>query len=469
MNDKSDELHQKLDERRDQILNGSIIKTLIYLGWPVALSNIFQTIYNFANTFWVTQLGEYHVGATTLAFPLMFLFMSIAIGLSSAGSSLTSQYFGAKQEQERDQVIAQFFSFMLIASVLIAIFGSLFTEELLSLLGGAEEVLSLAETYLRTIFLGMPALFMWFTFSSVLRAHGDTKMPMILNGATMGLNLILDPLLIFGVGPFPEWGLFGAAITDVIGRIFASSIGLGILISGKRGFQLHLKFLVPKLRWIKKFISIGVPSSVGLSLTAIGATVLTALISRAGPKPLAIYGIGSRLTRMSNMVIWGITAGLSPMIGQNLGADQRERSHKILREATLAVFGLTLILSFFLYGFRGSLFRLFTSNDDIIRGGKHFLSIFVFSVPFFAVYRAINSMFQGAGHTKHLMVLSIIRLWGFRVTLTFLLYYYFHWGVTGIWVGIALGNFLGAGVSLLWTQLFKWDVKVIDKEAQVSI
>lgn len=469
MNTQSEELYQKLDERRDQILNGSIIKTLVYLGWPVALSNIFQTIYNFADTLWVSQLGKYHVAATTLSFPLIFLFMSIAIGLSSAGTALTSQYFGARQEKERDQVIAQVLSFMILFSVLIAIFGSLFTEEILSLLGGSTQVLSLAAIFIRTIFMGMPALFTWFTFSSVLRAHGDTKMPMILNGATMGINLVLDPLLIFGVGPFPHWGLFGAAITDVIGRVFASIIGLTILLTGKRGFTLHIKYLVPKLRWFKKIASIGVPSSVGLSFTAVGAAVLTSLISRAGANPLAVYGIGSRLTRMSNMVIWGITAGLSPMIGQNLGADNKERAHKILREATLAVFGLTLILSLFLYSFRGSLYRLFISNEAIVTEGKRFLAIFVFSVPFFGVYRAITSVFQGAGHTKHTMILSIIRLWGIRILLTFLLYFTFRMGVTGIWIGIALGNFLGAGVSLFWSRLFTWDVKVIDKEPQFPV
>lgn len=463
MNNKSEELYQKLDERRDQILNGSIIKTLIYLGWPVALSNIFQTIYNFADTLWVSQLGKYQVAATTLSFPLVFLFMSIAIGLSAAGTSLTSQYFGAKQEEERDQVIGQVFSFMLIFSVLIAIFGSIFTEELLSLLGGAPQVLSLAAVFIRTIFMGMPALFAWFTFSSILRAHGDTKMPMMLNGATMAINLVLDPLLIFGIGPFPYWGLFGAAITDVIGRVFASTIGLAILLTGKRGFKLHLKHLVPKLRWFKKIVSIGGPNSLGLSLTAIGAIVLTSLISRAGANPLAVYGIGSRLTRMSNVAIWGITAGLSPMIGQNLGADNKERAHQILRRALLGVLVLTFIIAFFIFGFRGSLFRLFSSNDVIITEGKRFIAIFVFSIPFFGVFRSINSVFQGSGHTQHTMILSIIRIWGFRIGLTFLFYYFFNFGVTGIWIGISLGNFLGAGVSFLWSRLVTWDTKVIDK------
>ncbi|MFW6117831.1 MAG: MATE family efflux transporter, partial [Thermoproteota archaeon] len=440
---------EKYRDRREGILNGSILTTLLSLGWPMAISNIFRTVYNLANTFWVAQLGPEMVAATTLGFPLMFLFILVAIGLSTAGVSLVSQQIGAGRDEEKDLVAGQVYIFMFLLSLLIAFLGFIFVEDILKLLGATSEVVSLGKRFLRPQFLGMPFIFTEFAFSALLRAHGETRVPMLLTGITLSLNLVLDPFFIFGWSIFPKWGLFGSAMTDVIGYGIASLIGVFLIFSGKMEITIRLSHLKPKLRWFKKIIAIGGPSSIGGSLTAIGSLVLTGLIARVSTEALTVFGVGNRIAMMSNIAIIGAVSGLAPMIGQNIGADQKDRARTILKETAITLFGITLAISLFIFLLRKPLFKAFIQEETIINEGVKFLGIFAFTLPFFALFRVVNSVFQGAGHTKHSMMLSSIRQWGLRIFLSYLLSQILGYGATGIWIGIALGNILGGILSIL--------------------
>ncbi|MFW6110909.1 MAG: MATE family efflux transporter [Thermoproteota archaeon] len=459
---------EKFRGRRDEMLNGSILKTLLSLGWPMAISNIFRTIYNLANTFWVAQLGPEMVAATTLSLPLMFLFILIAIGLGTAGVSLISQKIGAGEEEEKDLVAGQVYSFMLLASLFIGVLGFLFVEDILRIMGGTPKVVALGKTFLRPQFLGMPFIFSEFAFSAILRGHGETRFPMILTGITLSLNLVLDPFFIFGWGIFPSWGLFGSALTDLIGYSIASLIGVVLLFSPKLDIQIRLSHLKPRLRWFKKILSIGGPSSLGGSFTAIGSLVLTALIARVSTEAVTVYGVGIRIAMMSDIAIIGVVSGLSPMIGQNIGADQKQRARTILKETAIALFGITLAMSLFIFLFRRSLYQAFVQQEEIISEGVEFLGIFAFTLPFFALFRMVNAVFQGAGHTKHSMALSSIRQWGIRIFLSYLLSSILGYGATGIWIGIALGNILGGLLSTIWVSLVKWEHKVIESPIKTS-
>ncbi|NIQ04244.1 MAG: MATE family efflux transporter [Candidatus Korarchaeota archaeon] len=449
-------------ERREEMLNGSILKTLLSIGWPVAIGNILQIVYNFADTFWVAKLGVENVAATTLAFPIVFLFLSVAMGLAVAGVSLVSQQIGAGQDEKKDEVAGQVLIFMLLLSAGIGVLGYLFSETVLSLLGGTETVVSLGKTFLQPLFLSMPFMFTWFTFASLFRAQGNTRTPMILNGLTLSINLALDPFFIFGWGIFPAWGLFGSAITDVIGRAIAAVLALFLLFSGRMGLHIRPHHLKPRMKWLKKFISIGGPSSLSSSFTALGFTVLMALIAQGGTDVLSVYGIGSQITRMSNIVVIGLVSGLGPMIGQNIGAGQKERAHEILKKAAAAVFGITAVLSLIIFFFRRPLYSFFIQDGGIIREGGRFLSIFALSIPFFGIFRVAGSVFQGSGHTKHSMFLSVIRIWVIRIGLSSLLYSVLGLGIVGLWVGIALGNFLGGSLSMFWVSFVHWEERVID-------
>ena len=455
---------------RDRILNGDIVRTAMTLGWPVMLSNVFQTVYNLTDAFWLGKLGSEAVAAPSISWPIMFLFISLSAGFGVAGISLVSQYTGAGQPEKANKAAGQLLSFLLIGSCAIAIVGFIFAGDVLRLMGASKAVRSTATPYLQIMFLAVPFLFCHFGFRSLLRGYGDTRTPMILTISSAVFDTVLDPFFVFGWGFLPKMGATGAALTTLITRGIVAIIDMYLLFSGRVGIKLKLSYLKPEIRWIKKIVSIGVPSSIGLSGTALGFVALTSLVSIEDKlllgegTLLAAFGIGNRIINMANVIVWGGASAVSTMVGQNLGANQNERAGKIVKKLLLAFFSVTVAASVVVYFLRVPLYQFFINDPAVLDMGSTFIMFFVPSVPFFAVFRLSTSVFEGSGHTKPSMAISLIRLWGLRIFMSYVLYFVFGIGAVGIWVGMALGNFGAAVLSVAWLSRGGWKEKIVGKE-----
>ena len=460
---------------RDRILNGDIIRTAMTLGWPVMLSNVFQTVYNLTDAFWLGKLGAEAVAAPSISWPIMFLFISISAGFGIAGISLVSQYTGAGQPEKANKAAGQLLSFLLIGSCAMAIVGFIFTEDVLSLMGASKAVQETTTPYLQIMFLAVPFLFCHFGFRSLLRGYGDTRTPMILTISSALFDTALDPFFIFGWGFLPKMGVAGAALTTLITRGIVAVIDMYLLFSGKVGIKLKLSYLKPEIGWIKKIISIGGPSAIGLSGTALGFVALTSLVSiedKLLPGEgtlLAAFGIGNRIVNMVNVILWGGVSAVSTMVGQNLGANQNERAGKIAKKLLLAFFSGTVAASIIVYFLRVPLYQSFINDPAVLDMGSTFITFFVPSVPFFAVFRLSTSVFEGSGHTKPSMILSLIRLWGLRILMSYVFYFVFGIGAVGIWIGMAVGNFGAAALSVAWLSRGTWKKKVIEEKPPLTL
>lgn len=304
----------------------------------------------------------------------------------------------------------------------------------------------------------------------MLRGYGDTRTPMILTISSAVFDTILDPFFVFGWGFLPKMGATGAALTTLITRGIVGIIDLYLLFSGRVGIRLKLSDLKPDFRWIKKIVSIGVPSSIGQSGTALGFVALMSLVtiedSSLGGEGtlLAAYGIGSRIINMVNVILWGGVSTVSTMVGQNLGANQNERAGKIVKKLLVTFFFLAVVASAAVYFLRVPLYQFFIDDPAVLDMGSTFITFFVPSVPFFAAFRMIGGVFEGSGHTKPSMVLSLIRLWALRISLSYVFYLVFGMGAVGIWIGMALGNFGGAALSAAWLSRGTWKKKVIEEK-----
>ncbi|MFW6117829.1 MAG: MATE family efflux transporter [Thermoproteota archaeon] len=460
---------------RDKILNGNVIQTALILGWPVMLSNLFQSLYNLTDAFWLGKLGPEAVAAPSISWPIIFFFISLSGGFGVAGVSLVSQYTGAGSPQKANEAAGQLLSFLLITSCLVAVVGFLFAGNILILIGSSPEVIATTTPYLQIMFIAMPFIFGHFGFRSLLRGYGDTRTPMILTVASSLFDTLLDPFFVFGWGFFPRMGVSGAALTTLITRGVVVTIDMYLLFSGKVDIKLKPKYLKPNFDRIKKIVSIGLPSSIGQSGTSLGFVALIHLVTledaalwakNVFPQGtlLAAYGIGSRIITMVNVVIWGGVTAMSTMIGQNLGAEQTDRAEEITGKLLISFFGLTAVGSAVLYFFRIPLYRFFINDPAVLEMGSNFITTFVPSIPFFAVFRLTMGVFQGSGHTKPSMILSLLRLWGLRVTLSYAFYFIFGMGAVGIWIGMALSNFAAAGLAVTWLSRGKWKEKVIQEE-----
>lgn len=462
---------RKLSQR--EILEGSIVWTMVRLGWPAMIGSILQTLYNLADAFWIGHLPPAESGAAVAAiqisWPIVWLLISFVAGFGgAAGSALISQYTGAKREDEANLACGQIFSLAGLFGVLIGIGGFFLSPHLLPLLVRSSEVTTVAAVYIRVIFLGMPFMFAPFLFYFALAAYGDTVTPMIVNGGAVLLNCILDPLLIFGLGPFPKLGVLGAALATVICESLASIVAVMILFKGRRGLKLEPSYLRLKISWIKKIFKIGLPASVAQSGTAFGFVVLMAVIGRVqnATVALAAYGIGDRILGLSFIAIEGLAIGLTTILGQSLGADKVERAHAAARKGMTIMFLILVVEAAVLWLARSQIMALFIpGRQDIIAEGVNFISIFALSMPFFGVFAATGAIFRGSGHNVPTMFLELSRLWALRVPLSYIFALALGMGSTGIWIGMTISNFVGALIAIALLSTGIWKRKVIEEEA----
>lgn len=451
----------------DQILKGPIVKTLLVLGWPVMVSSLLQSMYNIVDTFWLGKLGGAEstsaVAGLQVSWPIVFLMISISFGFGSAGIALISQYTGARNPKEANESAGQVLTMSCLFGVTIAVLGFTFCHNIIDLLGVKDAIAEAAVTYLRIIFLGTPFMFTSMLFGFLMRAYGDMITPMKLEGITVCINIMLDPILIFGLAGFPRMGIMGAAIATIFSRSISAAIALYILFSGRAGIRVRFSYLKP-VKWrVSQILAIGVPASVGNSGTALGFVVLMAIIARLPNQGavLAGYGIANRLTNLMFIAIQGLGVGVATILGQSLGADNVKRAEEVAKKGMILMFLILVGASLFLFLGREFLIQIFINNDAVIAEGSNFIRVFVFGMAFFGIFRAVNSAFMGSGHNVPTMILELGRLWGLRIPLAVIFGFVMDWGTSGVWFGMALSNVLGAGLALGLFRTGIWKKRVI--------
>jgi putative MATE family efflux protein len=451
----------KFAQYRDEILNGSIVRTLLMLGWPLMIGSLLQTLYNVVDTFWLGKLGKEALAAPANTWPLIWLMISLGMGAAVAAVALVSQYVGAEKAEMANKAATQVFAFMFFISSIIALFGIILSPYILEFMSVPTVAFDMVLEYIQIIFLGIPFMFTMFAFSFILRGLGDTRTAVKITGTSVILNMILDPLLIFGVGFFPQWEVGGAAVATVISRALVGIIAVYLLFSGKLGIKLEKKYLKPEKAFIKKIISVGLPASIGQSTVAFGFVILMKFVNRVGLTAIGAYTIGSRITNLLFTVTGGITMANMTMIGQNLGAQQETRAEKSVWASIAIVFFMLAASSIIIFFSRVWVFKIFVNDPGVIAEGKNFIRIFVFSLPFFSVFQTVGSTFQGSGQTKYQMILGMIRFWGLRIPLCYLFAFTMGMAATGIWIGMMISNIVGSLVALGFFMTGRWKKTVI--------
>ncbi|PSP55010.1 MATE family efflux transporter [Halobacteriales archaeon QS_1_67_19] len=441
------------------------------LAWPIVVIQLLQVTYNIADTFWLGRLSTDAVGALSLAFPLIFLLISIAAGFTTAGSILVAQYTGAESEGSAGTVAGQVLSFVTLLAVALSAVGYVATEPMLALLPSqgatTAQVVPLAADYMEVLFLGLPFLFGFFVFNSLMRGYGDTRTPMRVMVASVALNVVLDPLLIFGVGPFPALGIEGAALATIFARGVASALGVYVLFVVRAGPDVRPGDLVPELEHIRDIVRIGVPSMVEQSMTALALITLTAMVVQFAPPVVSAYGLGNRLVSLVFLPAMGLGRATNTMVGQNLGADRADRAERAVWIATKVGASVMFAVAVVAALFPEPIVSVFMATgteaaSETIRHGAAYLRIRSVEFAFMAVLQVMLGAYRGAGNTKTAMAFSMVALWLGRVPTVYYLSFVADMGPTGVWIGMALGNVLGAVAATLWFTRGTWKEAVID-------
>jgi putative MATE family efflux protein len=448
--------------KKINLTEGSIPKSLVKLSIPIIFANLLQTTYNLTDTFWVGHLGHVAVAAVSLTFPIIFFIVSLANGLTMAGTILVAQYKGEENGVAIKHVTTQTFFVVLLISAILALVGYILSPEIIRLMNPEPAVFSEAVIYLKISFIGLIFLFVYMVFQSLMRGVGEVKIPMYIVLGTVLLNFVLDPLFIRGYGVVPPMGVKGAAISTVVTQGLAAIIGVFLLIKGESLVKLDFGDLKPDWQLLKKMVFLGLPVSIEQSARALGITLMTYLVTRFGTVTLAAYGIGSRILSFIIIPTLGLSVATSTMVGQNIGAEKFDRiKHIVNTSARIGFFTLTFLgVLFFVFSLQ--LVEIFIPGDIIgIQKSSLFLEIMSLSFGFIGLQMAYSGLFRGTGKTKISMLMSIISLWILRLPAAYLFAFICGLGELGIWIAFPFSNVISGIIAAIIAKKGSWDKKVI--------
>jgi len=442
------------DQSDFELTEGGIGWPLFYLSLPIVVTNLLQTAYNLADTFWLGQYSTEALAAISFAFPMVFLLISFGIGLTVAGSVLVAQHTGAGEPRKAEYAASQTVAFAAVVSVLLGAAGYLLVEDVLRLLGASPDILPLAARYMQVVSLGLFALFGFLVFISLMRGYGDTVTPMLVMLGTVVLNIVIDPLLIFGVGPFPEWGVTGAAVATVFSRGLAMIVGLAIMFDGRRGIGINLTDLRPDFGYLRTLVRVGGPASVEVTGRAVSVNLLLIIVATFANPVVAAFGVGIRVFSVIFLPAIAVGRSVETLTGQNLGAGNADRAGRTNDFAALAMFGVLSVAAAVVWLTAPGIMRVFTDDPDVIPVGAEFLRTVAPTFGFMGVMRAYSGGFRGAGRTLTAAAIAIFTQAVVRLPLAWIGAERF--GTAGLFGAFVVSNVTGAVIAFTYFRRGSW-------------
>lgn len=427
---------------------------LFLLSLPIVITYLFQVAYNLADTFWVGQYSTEALAAISFAFPMVFLLISLGMGLAVAGSVMVAQNIGAGNRRDAEYAASQTVAFASLTSIVLGLAGYFVVDDLLRFFGAAPDVYPLAVEYMRVISLGLVFMFGFIMFISLMRGYGDTVTPMIVMFFSVLLNIVLDPFLIFGWWIFPRMGLEGAAIATVFARALAFIAGLGIMFGGIRGVRIRLQDMRPDLHFGRRLLKIGIPASVEGVGRALSINLILLVVGTFPTPVVAAFGIGTRVLSFVFMPAIAVARGVETMSGQNIGAGQYDRAAETSWFAAKVMFVILSAVGVVGWLWAETIVAVFTTDADVVTIGVTFMRYVAPTFGFMGIMRAYNGSFRGAGKTLTAAAISVGVLGVLRLPLA--------WvgaqtlGSNGIWLSFAVSNVVGATIAYVWFQRGTW-------------
>ncbi len=413
-----------MQSKTADLTTGNLTSKLLHLAFPIMFSNFLQMFYNLTDAFWLGKLGENAKAAVSvagIAFPLVFFLSSFGFGFVIAGTSLIAQYKGAKRNDEIRQVVGQFIIIIIIFCALFLSASFHFLDQILNLLQVPTEIYIMCRQYISVILFSMIFMIIFLSYQSFSHGLGDTLSPMKIMTISVLINLVLDPVLIFGLGFFPRLEAVGAAYATLFARFIAALIAL-VYIKKKTPLIIpKLKDMIPNKNILKLILNISIPASLGQSITSFGFLLLQGFVNSFGTVVISVFSIGNRMTGFFMMPAMGISNALATVIGQNLGAGKVQRAVKSVKHAFILIMSIMTIGCSVLFFFGAELTKIFITDPEVVQIGMRMFKVTSLASFLFGIVFIFMGVFNGSGHTKPTMILNIVRLWGLRIPFVMLL------------------------------------------------
>lgn len=435
---------------------GSVRKSIWILAWPMVLGNLLQNLFNVVDMIFVGRLGPEAISAVAMSGILMSVIWTFLAGIAMGTQAMVSRFFGAGDTARTKLVVYQSLFLGVVLSVLLALLGLFLTEPALELLGGAPAVIRLGVPYLKIIFVGSFTLIIFFLISSVLRGIGDAVTPMKVWALATVLNIILDPLLIFGIGPFPKLGVTGAAVATVTGQGIGMTVVFWILLKGISIIQIHPKEFRLNLNIVWRIIRIAIPGSVQGGVRSLGDLVIMRIVAVFGTMAVAAYGVGLRLLLIIMLPGWALGSTAATLVGLYLGAKNPDRSAKSARYTAGYYLLFVVLFGILFFAVPEFVIRAFNSNPDVLRIGARYLRLTTPAYPFLAIGLILGMAQSGAGDTTTPMLVIVFSIFAVQIPLALLLPKIPGMGTNGIWLAITIAYTIQGILMAAFFSRGKW-------------
>ena len=453
---------------RGVLTEGPVARTLLQKALPMLLGIAAILFFNIVDTFYVGQLGARELAAMSFTFPVTFVVLSLAMGMGIGASAVISTAIGQGDDARVRRLTTDSLFLANALVVLVAGAGLVFQQPIFRLLGAAEDMLPLIIAYMTPWWLGVGFLVIPMVGNSAIRATGDMKTPAYIMSIAGLVNAGLDPLLIFGLGPFPRLELQGAAVASVLSWTVTMGAALWILIRRER----MIAFCLPKLQELadswRAILRVGLPAAVTNVLTPLAGALLTRIASEHGTAAVAAWGVGNRIEGLALVGIAALSTAMTPFVGQNMGAGRCDRLREAVRFSILASLvwggGVAVLLAALAYPIAFA----FAEAAPVVRGIVHFLWVIPASYTLLGTVQLVSSFYNGAQRPMRAAALSGLRLFVFGLPLAAGGAHFA--GLLGLYIGVALGNVLVGGIAIwmVWRLIDAHEKRLETRRLQVS-
>jgi len=440
---------------------GPIGRAVILLAIPMVLEMVMESVFALTDAFFVSRLGTDALATVGLTEAMITLLFAIAIGTGLATTAMVARRVGERDIAGARTAAAQSILLGLVLSAAVAVPGVIFAKDLLAVMGGSPELVATGHGYTRVLFGGSATIMLIFLLNAIFRGAGDAAIAMRVLWIANGVNILLDPCLIFGLGPFPELGVMGAAVATTIGRGTGVALQLWVLFRGGSRIQIRFSDLAPRMGIILRLFRLSVGGILQFLIGTSSWVIMVWIIGGFGSAAVAGYTLAIRLIVFAILPSWGMANAAATLVGQNLGANSPERAEaSVWRAGTYNMFFLVGVSIIFI-AFANPLIRLFTQEEEVIHYGVSCLRWVSYGYGFYAWGMVMVQAFNGAGDTYTPTIINFFCYWLFQLPLAYLLAKQTGLGATGVFMAITAAESLIAVVGILVFRRGRWKARVV--------
>ncbi len=437
-------------------------KQILLFALPVLAATIFQQLYNVVDSIIVgNYIGKEALAAVGASFPVIFVTISLIIGISTGISVVISQYFGAKEFDSVVKAINTFYAFIFVASIVLSLFGVYFARDIFVALKLPADVLNDAVDYLQIYLGGLILMFAFYGTNAILRGMGDSKTPLYFTIFSTLLNIVLDLVFVIVFG----WGIKGVAYASVIAQGISFIMATYFINRGESLIHFSIRGFKFDYEIFMKSLKIGLPTGLQQSFVALGMIFIMRIVNDFGTNAIAAYTAASRLDAFASMPAMAFSSAIATFVGQNIGANKIERVRKgfIMTLSFTSILSVTVSISMYFFG--KELIMLFSKDQDVIEIGYRYLVIVSSFYVLFTAMFSTQGLLRGAGDTLIPMFITLISLWILRIPLSYYLSRpSFGLGTDGIWWGIPIAWSFGFIASFVYYKTGRWKTKSVVKK-----